>query len=238
MSSPHTPHSPCTVQTQHSPGRIELILGPMFAGKSTELLRRVRRYTLAGKRAFVVKHDSDNRYSKKAVATHDGEKLEAVSAGTMEDIYSKAKHFDVVAIDEGQFFPDIDVYCERLANKGCTVLVAGLDGTYQREAFGKILELVPRAESITKLSAVCCHCGKDAAFSARTIDAGLVEDGDGVTDVGGKDKYLALCRECYKKNEEKRMKMEGKTASPLTEDTSSDKHTEDFAVMELRVGEE
>ena len=156
----------------------------------------------------------------------------------MRDIYSKAKHFDVVAIDEGQFFPDIDVYCEKLANHGCTVLVAGLDGTYQREAFGKILELVPRAESITKLSAVCCHCGKDAAFSARTIDAGLVEDGDGVTDVGGKDKYLALCRECYKKHEERRLKEEGKTASPVMEDTSSDKHSEDLGMVELRIGEE
>jgi len=98
---------------------------------------------------------------------------------------------DVIGIDEGQFFPDLVEVCEKLAAAGKTVLVASLDGTFQRKPFGRTLELIPMAESVTKLQAVCMICFRDAAFSRRLGDETAIEV------IGGADKYVAVCRECF-----------------------------------------
>jgi thymidine kinase len=96
-----------------------------------------------------------------------------------------------VAIDEGQFFPDIAEVSEKLANAGLVVIVASLDGTFQRKPFGKIMELVPMTEIITKLSAVCIDCGKEAPFTRRTIDSMEIEI------IGGAETYKPVCRGCF-----------------------------------------
>ena len=106
---------------------------------------------------------------------------------------SKADEFDVIGIDEGQFFHDIVTWCEAMANSGKIVLVAALDGTFQRKPFCDILSLVPLAEEVTKLSAVCMSCFQDASFSKRIT----IEDGETVEVIGGADKYMAVCRGCY-----------------------------------------
>ena len=100
-------------------------------------------------------------------------------------------HVDVIGIDEGQFFPDIVSFCERMANQGKIVIVAALDGTFLREGFGNVLNLLPVAEQVTKLNAICHHCMRDAAFTKRIGTEKEIEL------IGGSDKYVAVCRACY-----------------------------------------
>jgi thymidine kinase len=138
-------------------GEMQLIFGPMFSGKSTELLRRIRRHTIAKRKCLVVKYANDTRYSKDNLATHDRMEWVAQPATTLREVLHVAQDYDVIGIDEGQFFPDIDL-AEKLANQGKTVIVAALDGTFQRKPFGKVLELIPLAEDVTKLTAVCMIC--------------------------------------------------------------------------------
>ncbi|KAK6620415.1 hypothetical protein RUM44_006816 [Polyplax serrata] len=172
-------------------GRIEIILGPMFSGKTTELIRRIRRYQLARFKCLVLKYTGDCRYSKNDVATHDFCTFDAISCSSLEDCRSQTMEFDVIGIDEGQFFCDLISFCENLANKGKIVIIAALDGTYQRTAFGDILKLVPLAESVIKLNAICMLCYNTAGFTKRITNEKAVEL------IGGADKYMAVCRECY-----------------------------------------
>lgn len=174
-------------------GSIHLIFGPMFSGKTTELLRRVERYEVANRKCLVIKHKIDNRYSSDHVVAHNGRKTDAKACSALHLLdYSS---YDVIAIDEGQFFGDSIVpFCESAANNGKIVIVAALDGTYQRKPFGKVLELVPLAESVVKLNSVCMKCYADAAFTQRLGS----QEGD--IDIGGAEKYSAACRSCYFKD--------------------------------------
>ncbi|KAM6972318.1 thymidine kinase, cytosolic [Aplochiton taeniatus] len=172
-------------------GQIQVIFGPMFSGKSTELMRRVRRFQIAQYNCLLIKYAKDTRYSEKGMATHDKNLMEAVPANRLQDVHSLALDACVVGIDEGQFFPDTVEFCEAMANLGKTVIVAALDGTFQRKAFGNILNLVPLAESVVKLNAVCMQCYKEAAYTKRLGTEKEVEV------IGGSDKYQAVCRRCY-----------------------------------------
>lgn len=172
-------------------GQLQLIFGPMFSGKSTELIRRLKRYQVAQYEVLIVRYAKDVRYSEDGIATHCGQSLPAVSASALSELTEQADNYDVIGIDEGQFFCDVVSWCEMMANRGKIVLVAALDGTFQRKAFSDILALVPLAEVVTKLVAVCMVCFKDAAFSKR------ISTEDGVEVIGGADKYMAVCRRCY-----------------------------------------
>lgn len=175
-------------------GRIELILGPMFSGKSSEIIRLIRRYKAAGSNCVIIKYDKDTRYSNDKFSTHDLQQHDAISCNCkLMDVYSEMKDYDVVGIDEGQFFEDIREFAEELAANGVVVFVSALDGKFTREKFGNILDLVPCAEAITKLSAICV-CGNNAAFTAKI--AGDLEHSD-EPDIGGAEKYIPLCRACY-----------------------------------------
>ncbi|XP_010122630.1 PREDICTED: thymidine kinase, cytosolic [Chlamydotis macqueenii] len=117
--------------------------------------------------------------------------MEAVPACRLKDVYKEALGSAVIGIDEGQFFPDIVEFCEMMANAGKTVIVAALDGTFQRKAFGSILNLVPLAESVVKLNAVCMECYREASYTKRLGAEREVEV------IGGADKYHSVCRACY-----------------------------------------
>ncbi|KAJ0044279.1 hypothetical protein NL108_003688, partial [Boleophthalmus pectinirostris] len=134
---------------------------------STELMRRVRRFQVAQYNCLVVKYAKDIRYSETGMATHDKNTMDAVSANCLADIRPLALKACVIGIDEGQFFPDIVPFAEEMANLGKVIIVAALDGTFQRKAFGNILNLVPLAESVVKLHAVCMQCYKEAAYTKR-----------------------------------------------------------------------
>lgn len=109
----------------------------------------------------------------------------------LKDIESHFAQYDAIAIDEGQFFPDIVEMSERLANSGKHVIVSGLDGTFERKPFGNILNLVAIAEKVTKLNSICAYCFKLASFSHRTVKSNVVEL------IGGEETYKPVCRKCY-----------------------------------------
>ena len=142
---------------------------------------------------MIIKYAKDVRYNDAGIATHCGMSLPAVSASSLDELTVKAEDYDVVGIDEGQFFPDTVSWAEQMANMGKFVVIAALDGTFQRKPFGDILSLIPLAEDVTKLKAVCMSCFGDAAFSKRIT----MNDGEKVEVIGGADKYMAVCRGCY-----------------------------------------
>jgi len=172
-------------------GQLQVIFGPMFSGKTTELLRRIKRYQVAAYSCLVIKYEHDKRYSEDGVSTHDRQTYQAVSCSKLIHIKSIAANYEVIGVDEGQFFPDVVEFCEQLAKLKKTVIVAALDGDFQRKAFGNILQLVPLAESVVKLSAVCMNCYGEGAFTKRLISDTTIEV------IGGADKYMAACRDCH-----------------------------------------
>ncbi|KAJ6235924.1 thymidine kinase [Anaeramoeba flamelloides] len=173
-------------------GQIQLILGPMFGGKSSELIRRARKYSIANKKSTVIKFARDTRYSVDKCSTHDKVMMDAVPCtGKLFEVEDKVKDYDVIGIDEGQFFEDVVEFSEHMANKGKVVLIAALDGTFERKPFGRVLELVAKAEQVIKLNAVCMLTYKDAAFSKRISQEKEVQV------IGGSDKYVAVSREGF-----------------------------------------
>jgi len=177
---------------------LELILGPMFAGKSTEAIRRVRGFQSAGIPHMVITCISDTRYdvSGGSISTHSGSRIPAtgvvnLSSACSTDEYTKASH---IIIEEAQFFPDLyDVVVEMVEKRGKHVLVFGLDGDSERKPFGKIIDLIPLADTYTKLHAECRVCGNGtrALFTKR-----ITEERDQVC-VGGEESYRAVCRKHY-----------------------------------------
>ena len=174
-------------------GQIQVILGPMFSGKTTELIRRLKRYQFANHKCLIVKYQRDIRYDKENISTHDHQTMQAVACLQLEHLLkgNLADQFSVIGIDEGQFFPDTVSFTERMANLGKTVIVAALDGSYQRTGFGDILNLIPLSESVIKLTAVCMNCFDEASFTKRI---GLEKE---LEVIGGAEKYMAVCRKCY-----------------------------------------
>jgi len=183
---------------QRYTGHIELICGPMMSGKTSELLRRIRRYAIAQRNCLLIKHVKDDRYATIAdetrlIYTHDRQMMMAHPLARLADADALVTAYECIGVDEGQFFPDLAERAEAWANMGKVVVIAALDGTYRREPFGDhVARLFPLAESVVKLTAVCMCCGSErAAFTRRTSDETEVEV------VGGSDKYVAVCRPCY-----------------------------------------
>lgn len=174
-------------------GSIELILGPMFSGKTTELFRRIRRYTFANYRCIVIKYRKDQRYAAAGEAsTHDQLMFAANPCERLAEAVDEVANFDVIGIDEGQFFPDLLEFSEKWANTGKVVIVSALDGTFQRKAFGRTLELIPLAEKVDKLRAVCMLCYGDASFTKR-----ISTDDNRIEVIGGSEAYVSTCRKCF-----------------------------------------
>lgn len=174
-------------------GEIQVIYGPMFSGKSTELLRRIRRYRIRNDSCILLK-TKDHRYvnDDSKVVTHDQYNfLDALSCDRLMETVEEVKHYDVIGIDEGQFFTDIIQFCEFMANVGKVVIVACLDSDFRRQPFGKICELIAKAEKIMKLTSICHYCKDDASFSARITTETAIKV------IGGRDKYRPVCRSCY-----------------------------------------
>ncbi|XP_061181803.1 thymidine kinase, cytosolic-like [Saccostrea echinata] len=190
MSTGHVVSSPTT--NGSNKGQIQLIFGPMFSGKTTELMRRMKRYQIASYKCLVIKYSKDDRYEKEGISTHDRQTLPAIPTDVLEQIKAEAENYEVIGIDEGQFFPDVVEFCDEMAERGKTVIVAALDGTFQKKGFGNILNLVPLAESVIKLTAVCMRCNREGSFTKRTGSQTAVEV------IGGAEMYLAVCRMCFK----------------------------------------
>lgn len=177
-------------------GWLEVITGPMFAGKSEELIRRVKTLSYTKMKIIAFKPAIDDRYDKTAIASHDGAKYEAYAIKNAQSILELVKQdTQVVAIDEIQFFDmRIVKICEELADRGIRVIAAGLDLDFKGEPFGPMPELLARAEFVTKLSAVCTVCGCAATRTQRLIDGKPADFNDPIIKVGAKENYEARCR--------------------------------------------
>lgn len=177
-------------------GWIEIITGPMFAGKSEELIRRLRTLSYAHKKIISFKPAIDDRYDKTKIASHDGEMFDAYAIKSAKDIYQFVDDkTEVVAIDEVQFFgTEVADIIEDLADKGMRVICAGLDLDFRGEPFGPMPTLLSRAEFVTKLSAACTVCGCAATRTQRLIDGNPANYDDPVILVGAKESYQARCR--------------------------------------------
>jgi len=180
-------------------GWIEVITGPMYSGKSEELIRRIRRVKIAKKKVKVFKPLIDDRYSNDNVVSHSGDSIEAIPVDRPQELISRLEDdTEVVAIDEIQFFSeDIVPICEHLADKGLRVIVAGLDRDFRNEPFTPVPELLARAEYIEKLHAICLQCGDPATRTQRLIDGEPASYNDPVIMVGASENYEARCRSCH-----------------------------------------
>ena len=155
----------------HQPGRIEVVCGSMFSGKTEELIRRMKRARFAQQRLIIFKPAMDTRYSEENVVSHDHNAIPSTPVKTAAEILEKAGEVDVVGIDEAQFFDDgIVNVCDTLASRGIRVIVAGLDMDYQCKPFGAMPQLLSIADDVLKVHAICIRCGRNAYVSHRKVD--------------------------------------------------------------------
>ncbi len=173
-------------------GWIEVVCGCMFSGKTEELIRRLKRAKIADMRVEVFKPKVDTRYDEAAVVSHDTTTVLATPVSDSRRILDLSPETTVIGIDEAQFFdmelPDV---CQELALRGVRVIVAGLDMDYRGQPFGPMPSLLALAEYVTKVHAICVHCGNLATHSYR------LADGDEVVLLGEKEQYEPRCRACY-----------------------------------------
>lgn len=180
-------------------GWIEVISGNMYAGKTEELLRRVKRILYAKKSVIVFKPTIDNRYSESEVVSHNNERIKSINITEAQDILKYTSPLPyAIAVDEVQFLNhDLIDVCEYLADQGVRVILAGLDRDFRGEPFGIMPELLARAEYVTKLYAICQVCGAPATRTQRIIDGKPAKYTDPIVLVGAKEQYEARCRHCH-----------------------------------------
>jgi thymidine kinase len=183
----------------HRAGRIELICGSMFSGKTEELIRRVKRARIARQPVQVFKPAIDTRYTEGRVNSHGGQSDDAYSVTCASDILQFLKpETTVVAIDEAQFFDmELIPIVEKLAGRDIRVILAGLDLDFRGEPFGPMPALMCRAEDVTKLHAICVKCGELASRTQRLVDGQPARYDDPVIMVGAAESYEARCRQCH-----------------------------------------
>ncbi|MEN6588858.1 MAG: thymidine kinase [Proteiniphilum sp.] len=188
MYNEHNPNEPLRT------GRIEVICGSMFSGKTEELLRRLRRAKIARQTVEIFKPSLDTRYSQEEVVSHDRNTILSTPVEHSGNILLLSSQVEVVGIDEAQFFDNglVDV-CQQLADQGVRVIVAGLDMDFKRIPFGPIPALCAIADDVTKVHAICVECGNLASYSHRLVK------NDKQIMLGETEEYQPLCRKCYQR---------------------------------------
>jgi thymidine kinase len=191
-------------------GYLEIILGPMFSGKTTQIIQKYNTYTYIGKSVVVINYAEDKRYHDTMLSTHDRKMIPCILAdddnsehsiydmwkNPLNNNYESLHNADVILINEGQFFSNLqEIVIDMIDNKNKIVYICGLDGDFNRGRFGDLLTLIPYCDKVTKLNSLCAKCrnGKKGIFSCRiTKETSQI--------VIGSDNYKPLCRSCYKKN--------------------------------------
>jgi thymidine kinase len=187
-----------TIQKGHA--QLEVICGPMFSGKSEELIRRLRRAKIAKQQVATFKHALDNRHNLECVVSHNGTSLEAYPIETEEKILEivTQHQITVIGIDEAQFFsPSFVLIVCKLLELGCRVIIAGLDRDFRGLPFGSMPILLAIADRITKLQAICTECGTDAPLTQRLVNNEPAKHDDPIILIGAQESYQARCRQCY-----------------------------------------
>jgi thymidine kinase len=179
-------------------GWLEVICGPMFSGKSEEMIRRLRRAEIAGQRVVIFKPRIDDRYDMADVVSHAGARMRGVPVSSVAELHARAQGFEVVGIDEVQFFePSVVAVALQLADTGARVVAAGLDQDFRRQPFGPIPDLLSHAEFVDKLQAVCHRCGGPATTTQRLVDGKPAPYSGETVIVGAAEQYEARCRGCH-----------------------------------------
>lgn len=178
--------------TPKNSGWIEVICGPMFSGKTEELIRRLVRAQIAKQKVAIFKPSTDNRFEEEFIVSHNQRKIKSIQVQDTAIILEYLKKADVFGIDEAQFFDNsiVDI-CKALAGEGKRVVVAGLEKDFRANSFGSMPELLIDAEYITKVNAICINCGDPANFTQR------ISSETNQVVVGETDKYEARCRKCF-----------------------------------------
>jgi thymidine kinase len=174
-------------------GYLELWLGPMFSGKTTQLIQTYKKFAYIGKRVVVVNYAEDKRYHNTMLSTHDQVMIPCVQSTNLQAIMGDLMLADVILINEGQFFQDLyEVVLALVEEHGKMVYICALDGDFERKKFGRVLDLIPYCDKVSKLHALCSMCrnGKLAIFSHRVSN-------EAEQIVIGSDNYVPLCRACY-----------------------------------------
>lgn len=172
--------------------KLELIIGPMFSGKSTELIRKIRLAKTINKKVLVIKPKLDNRYDNNKLVSHSFESEICETVDNLESIDEIIIHYDLIVIDEGQFFSDLKKYVLQWIDiDGKDIIIGGLDGDFERKPIGQILELIPYSDKCIKINSLCkmCNNGTDGIFTHR-ISKKLTDQ----VAVGGSESYMPLCR--------------------------------------------
>lgn len=187
-----------------SNGRLELILGCMYSGKTTELIRLMNRYKSINKNMLAINYKNDTRYGNdNKIYTHNKDGVEALHIDELGVISEKPffemqyRKAEIIFINEGQFFSTLYDFCKKAVEVDFkTVIVCGLDGDFRREAFGDMLQLIPIADKVTRLTALCkrCNDGTAGIFTLRTINSSQQ------TLIGGEESYIPVCRHHYLEN--------------------------------------
>ena len=170
---------------------LELIMGSMFSGKTSALEKIYKQYRICSIECIVINFTGDKRYSDTMLSTHDKTTIPCIFVDTLEDATVEASCYNVILINEGQFFPDLVTWVEKRIREKKTIYVCGLDGDFQQNKFGHMLDLIPKADMYTKLKALCAHCksGAEAPFTFRLSDSKEQT-------LIGSDQYIPVCRQC------------------------------------------
>ncbi len=185
---------------RHNPsgGWLEVICGPMFSGKSEEMIRRLRRAEIAGQRVVIFKPRIDDRYDAADVVSHAGARMRGVPVAGVPELLARAGGHEVIGIDEVQFFDTAVVEVALgLADAGVRVVAAGLDQDFRRLPFGPMPDLLAHAEFVDKLQAVCHRCGGPATTTQRLVDGTAAPYSGDTIVVGANEQYEARCRDCH-----------------------------------------
>ena len=176
-------------------GYLELIIGPMFSGKTSHIINLYKQYTLANMKPFVINYSEDKRYDATKLSTHDKQMIDSNNTLTISDILTKEvlASYNVFLINEGQFFQDIYEGTLTLLEHNKIIHICGLDGDFKKNVFGDLYKLIPHCDNIIKKKSICMNCrnGTKAIFSHRITS-------EQATKVIGSDNYIPLCRSCYK----------------------------------------
>lgn len=179
-------------------GYLEIILGPMYSGKTTRLVQHFKKFSYIGYNVAVINYIADIRYTETLLSTHDQIMLPCTFAETLDSVKSITHTADVILINEGQFFEDIyDQVKDLVENRNKIVYICGLDGDFKRNKFGRLLDLIPYCDNVSKLWSLCAYCknGTPGIFSHRISQ-------ETTQVVIGSDNYAPLCRVCYLKRQD------------------------------------
>lgn len=187
---------PSSLNKNNECGYLEIFIGPMFSGKTSKLIELYKQYSFCNIPLAVINHSSDNRYDDTMLSTHDKIMIPCLQTETLTHVTNDMDNVDVILINEGQFFDDLYDFVVDMLKFNKKIYVSGLDGDFKREKFGKILDLIPLCDKVTKMTSLCSLCknGTPGLFSMR-----LTHEKEQM--LIGSSNYIPVCRYCYEENE-------------------------------------